>query len=180
MEKNNSKISRILSLVLRHKPEELGIELDKNGWTDVSTLMQKLRHRGYVINRESLKDIVATNDKKRFTFDTTNNRIRANQGHSVDVDLELVSEAPPSILYHGTGSKSLESIMKNGLEKRSRQHVHLSADLDTAIKVGTRHGRVVVLMVDTASMSNDGFEFFKSKNDVWLTDNVPSKYLKLC
>ena len=177
-EKQITHISKFLSLVLRHQPETIGIELDQNGWTDVDTLLKNSNSYGIKIDKETLNHIVETNSKKRFAFNETFDRIRASQGHSVEIELGYTSQKPPEILYHGTGEKSVQSILETGLEKQSRQQVHLSADIETAIKVGQRHGKPFVFKVFAEQMINDKFEFFISDNGVWLTDNVPTKYLK--
>ena len=177
-EKQITHLSKFLSLVLRHQPETIGIELDQNGWTDVDTLIKKSGSCGIKLDQETLKHIVATNSKKRFAFNDTFDRIRASQGHSIEIELGYTSQKPPEILYHGTGEKSVQSILDTGLEKRNRQQVHLSADVETAIKVGQRHGKPFVFKVLAEQMYNDKFEFFISDNGVWLTDNVPAKYLK--
>ena len=171
-------ISKFLSLVLRHKPETIGIELDQNGWTDVDTLLEKSNNYGIKLDNLTLKYIVETNSKKRFAFNDTFNRIRASQGHSVEIELGYTSQKPPENLYHGTGEKSVQSILDTGLQKQNRQQVHLSADIETAIKVGQRHGKPFVFRVLAEQLFNDKFEFFISDNGVWLTDNVPTKYLK--
>jgi len=170
--------SKFLSLVLRHKPETIGIQLDDNGWTDVKILIEKSNSHGIAIDLETLKHIVETNSKKRFAFNETLDRIRASQGHSVEIELGYTNQKPPEILYHGTGEKSVQSILNMGIEKGSRQHVHLSGDIETAIKVGQRHGKPFVIEVLSEQMYKDGFEFYLSDNGVWLTDNVPTKYLK--
>jgi putative RNA 2'-phosphotransferase len=177
-EKENIRISKFLSLVLRHKPETIGIELDDNGWTDVQILIDKVNKTDLSLNVETLKHVVKTNAKKRFAFNETFDKIRANQGHSVEVELGYSSQIPPTILYHGTGQKSVDSILKTGLEKRNRHHVHLSADIETAIKVGQRHGKPIVLEVLAGQMHNDKHVFYLSDNGVWLTDSVPSLYLR--
>lgn len=176
-EKQITHISRFLSLVLRHQPETIGIELDQNGWTDVDTLLKNSNSYGIKFDKVILKHIVETNAKKRFAFNETFDRIRASQGHSVEIDLGYTSQKPPEVLYHGTSQKSVHSILDTGLEKKSRQQVHLSADIETAIKVGQRHGKPFVFKVLAEQMFNDKFEFFISDNGVWLTDNVPTKYL---
>lgn len=176
-EKQIIDISRFLSLILRHKPETIGIKLDKNGWADVEELIEKVNKQKQNLDIDILKHIVDTNSKKRFIFSSDLKKIRANQGHSINVDLGLKIEVPPFILYHGTSDDNFDSIMKNGLEKRNRQHVHLSKDIDTAVNVGRRHGKVIVFEVSARKMHTDGFKFFLSENGVWLTDNVPSKYL---
>jgi len=175
--KQLTHISKFLSLVLRHKPETIGVQLDKNGWVDVEELLEKANNYGIKFDKEVLTYIVETNSKKRFAFNPTCSKIRASQGHSVDIELGYTSQKPPEILYHGTGEKSVQSILNTGLEKRNRQHVHLSSDLETAIKVGQRHGKPFVFKVFAEKMHNDKFEFFISDNGVWLTDNVPTKYL---
>jgi len=178
-EKQTTQISKFLSLVLRHHPETIGIKLDQNGWTGIEDLIEKANDKGINFDRETLNYIVATNAKKRFAFNETSDKIRASQGHSIAIELGYTNQKPPEILYHGTGEKSVQSIVSTGLEKRSRQHVHLSGDIKTAIKVGQRHGKPFVFKVLAQQMYNDNFTFFISDNGVWLTDNVPAKYLKL-
>ena len=177
-DKQITQISKFLSLVLRHHPETISIQLDQNGWTDINELLEKATNYGIRFDREILNHIVATNSKKRFAFNDTLDKIRASQGHSVDIELGYTNQKPPEILFHGTGEKSVQSILEKGLEKRSRQHVHLSCDLETAIKVGQRHGKPFVFKVLAEQMYNDNFQFFISDNGVWLTDNIPAKYLK--
>ena len=178
-EKQIKHTSKFLSLVLRHKPETIGIELDPNGWTDVGVLIERANQFGVSLDLATLKAIVDTNEKKRFAFDETSNRIRASQGHSLNIDLGHANQKPPKILYHGTAEKAVAAILEYGLEKRDRQHVHLSSDITTAIKVGQRHGKPVVFQVRSELMHADNFEFFLSDNGVWLTEHVPSKYLDL-
>lgn len=170
-------VSRFLSLVLRHKPETIGLKLDKAGWVDVDVLIAQLAEHGKVVSREEIDTIVATNDKKRYVLSEDGLRIKAAQGHSVDVELELKRETPPLTLYHGTVDKYLKDIAKTGLQKMSRHHVHLSKDNETAVKVGSRRGAPVILQVEAKRMHNDGFKFYISENGVWLTDSVPSKYI---
>lgn len=177
-EKQLTQISKFLSLVLRHQPETISIQLDQNGWADVNELIEKANKYGVKFDRETLNHIVATNSKKRFAFNDALDKIRASQGHSIEIELGYTSQKPPEILFHGTGEKSVQSILDTGLEKRSRQHVHLSSDLATAINVGQRHGKPYIFKVLAEQMYNDNFQFFISENGVWLTDNVPSKYLK--
>lgn len=177
---NNSeknKTSKFLSLVLRHKPETIGIELDNGGWVNILELIQKSNQFGVDLDFEILKNIVETNDKKRFSISKDFKRIRANQGHSINVDLGYKNQEPPKFLFHGTGEKSVDSIKQNGLQKRSRQHVHLSSELETAIKVGQRHGKPFVFKVKSKEMFDDGFKFYISDNGVWLTEEVPKQYL---
>jgi putative RNA 2'-phosphotransferase len=177
-EKQIAKISKFLSLVLRHRPETIGIKLDENGWVNVDELLKKSGDAGIKFDFDILKYVVATNNKKRFAFNDTLDKIRASQGHSVDVELGYEQQTPPGILYHGTAISNVHSILLTGLEKRQRQHVHLSKDTETAIKVGSRHGKPVVFEVSALLMHNDGFKFFLSENGVWLTDFVPSQYIK--
>ena len=177
-EKENIKTSKFLSLVLRHQPELIGLELDESGWTNVNDLIIKTNEYGIKLDFEILQYIVDTNSKKRFSLSFDFNKIRANQGHSVEVDLGYVVQVPPEILYHGTAIQHVESILQLGIEKRDRHHVHLSYDVETAIKVGQRHGKVFIFEVHAGQMHKDNFQFYKSENGVWLTDNVPAKYLK--
>ncbi|NCD68841.1 RNA 2'-phosphotransferase [Mucilaginibacter agri] len=178
-EKENTQISKFLSLVLRHQPEAIGITLDEQGWVAVDELLNKLTNHGTPITYDALNHIVESNAKKRFAFNEDHTRIRASQGHSVSIELGYSPQIPPVILYHGTGSQSVDAILNSGLDKRNRQHVHLSSDLETAVKVGQRHGKPVVLTVDTMAMHRDGYTFFISENGVWLTDHVPASYLSL-
>ncbi|RRB07939.1 RNA 2'-phosphotransferase [Larkinella rosea] len=177
-DKRITEISKFLSMVLRHKPEKIGIQLDENGWTDVADLLEKSNRFGIPFDLEMLKHIVDTNPKQRFALNAAQDKIRANQGHSVPIELGYASQEPPEILYHGTAEKSVQSILATGLEKRNRQHVHLSSDLETALKVGQRHGIPFVFKVFAKQMYNDKFEFYRSDNGVWLTHEVPVNYLK--
>lgn len=173
------KVSKYLSYHLRHHPEKLGLILDVGGWVSVDDLLKAANKSGFLISLSELQEVVANNDKKRFSFDQTGGKIRANQGHSVGVDLLLESVEPPEMLYHGTGKDSVESILSQGLLKMSRHHVHLSADIESAKKVGQRHGIPAVFVVDAAGMYKEGYQFYCSDNGVWLVDNVPPKYLQL-
>jgi putative RNA 2'-phosphotransferase len=175
---NNKQFSKFLSLILRHRPEVIGIALDENGWANVEELLDNIKQSGKDVDLEQLKEVVASNDKQRFTFDEKYQMIRANQGHSIPVKLEMPAIQPPSILYHGTAKKNIPSILEKGILKGSRQHVHLSSDQDTAVKVGQRYGKPVVLKIKTGKMYAEGCLFFLSKNGVWLTDFVPSKYIQ--
>lgn len=177
-EKKQTHISKFLSLVLRHKPEIIGIKLDLNGWIDVSELIEKSNKYGIQFDRETLNHIVTTNSKKRFAFNDKLDKIRASQGHSIEIELGYTNQKPPETLFHGTSEKSVQSILENGLERQTRQHVHLSSDIDTAIKVGQRHGKPFLFLVLAEQMHKDNFEFYISDNGVWLTNNVPIKYLK--
>ena len=172
------KISKYLSKHLRHTPDQIGITLAEGGWVSVDELLAACAKHNFSISLEQLKQVVENNDKKRFSFDSTGTRIRANQGHSVEVDLQLEAAVPPDILYHGTAKSAVQSILQTGLNKMSRHHVHLSLDIPTAIKVGKRHGIPVVLAIDAAAMHRDGYQFYCSDNGVWLVDSVPSKYIQ--
>jgi putative RNA 2'-phosphotransferase len=169
-------ISKFLSLILRHKPEEINLQLDENGWVSVKELIEKANAKGIVLDKAMLEVIVETNDKKRFAFNTDKTMIRASQGHSIDVELKLDPVQPPGILYHGTATRFLESIMSGGLQKQSRQHVHLSATVETAKAVGSRHGKPAILAIDAKAMHIESFKFYLSANNVWLTDEVPVKF----
>lgn len=166
-----------MSLVLRHKPEEIGLHLDDNGWADVSELIERMNAKGIKATIEIINEVVATNEKKRFAFNDDKTRVRASQGHSVDIDLALKPAEPPEFLYHGTGEKNVNVILAEGIQKRSRQHVHLSADKETAVNVGSRHGKPIVLIVLSGEMYQDGKLFYLSANGVWLTDFVETKYI---
>ena len=176
-EKELVKISRFLSLVLRHQPDLIGIQLDENGWTDIDALLERSNRHGISIDKEILNQIVATNSKKRFAVNENLDKIRASQGHSVIIELGYKSQQPPDILFHGTSEGSVRSIFETGIEKRSRQHVHLSNDMETAVLVGRRHGKPYVFKVSAGKMHNDNFEFYLSDNNVWLTEHVPPIYL---
>lgn len=176
-EKQLKTKSKFLSLVLRHRPELIGIQLDEQGWISVSTLLEKMQAFGKAMDLETLEEVVANNNKKRFAFNADKTMIRANQGHSIDIDLGYQPATPPASLYHGTAKKYIESIMRSGIQKRQRHHVHLSADLATAKSVGSRHGNPVILIIDTARMLADGISFYKSENDVWLTEHIDPKYI---
>lgn len=171
------KVSKFLSLVLRHKPEEIGLTLDENGWADVEELIRLINQAGSRLTRPLLERVVAENDKKRFAFSDDGLRIRASQGHSIEVDLALVPQVPPELLYHGTATRFLDSIRETGLVAGKRQHVHLSLDLETASKVGKRHGRLHLLTIRAGEMHRDGRLFYCSANGVWLTELVPLEYI---
>ncbi len=172
------RVSKFLSNHLRHDPAGLGLTLAPGGWVDVDELLAACAKKNVRLTRDELNEVVAENSKQRFSFDETGARIRANQGHSVDVDLQLVPATPPAVLYHGTGYLAAEAIRREGLRKMKRHHVHLSADGETARIVGARHGRPVVFLVDAQAMHDDGHTFFRSDNGVWLTDDVPPAYLR--
>jgi putative RNA 2'-phosphotransferase len=172
-------LSKYLSKYLRHRPADLGIELAPRGWVAVDELLAASARRGFPISREELDEVVAHNDKKRFAFDESGTRIRAQQGHSVLVDLGLQPTKPPPVLYHGTPERNLSQILRDGLEKMRRHHVHLSPDETSATVVGARRGRPVVLTVNAAAMDQDSWTFYRSGNGVWLVERVPPRYLSL-
>lgn len=173
--------SKFLSLILRHRPEVAGITLDEAGWVDVSELLTAFQTTADKpwYTKEVLSEVVDTNDKKRFEYSEDGTRIRASQGHSLKVDLGYEETEPPSILYHGTATRFMDKIQASGLSKMQRHHVHLSADLNLARSVGTRHGKPVVVYVDAEAMHQDGHKFYVTPNGVWLTDNVASHYFLL-
>jgi len=171
------KISKFLSLVLRHKPETIDLKLDENGWADTNSLIEGMIDAKFSVDLEILKTIVKSSDKQRFKFNDDFSKIRANQGHSVNVDLKLEQKEPPEILFHGTALRNLDSIKQNGLLKQNRHHVNLSSDSETARKVGMRYGKPIVLKIEAEKMNKDGIEFFLSENDVWLTEKVDTKYI---
>lgn len=171
-------ISKLLSLVLRHQPEVLGIQLDQNGWVEVDFLLEKLKGKSPDMNFERLERIVYTNDKQRFGFNEDLTKIRANQGHSIEVDVELKPELPPELLYHGTVDKFLDGIRAEGLKKGTRLYVHLSKDLETATKVGSRRGKPVILTIHARQMAEAGHVFYLSENGVWLCEAVPSNFIQ--
>jgi putative RNA 2'-phosphotransferase len=177
-EKQLVRVSKFLSKHLRHTPHLLGLELQSGGWVAVDDLLAAAARRGFPISRADLDRVVAENNKQRFAFDDTGTLIRANQGHSVDVDLDLQPQAPPPVLYHGTGAGAVAAIRREGLRKMRRHAVHLSADTATAHNVGARHGPPVVFVVDAAAMQAAGHVFYCAANGVWLTDGVPPAYLR--
>lgn len=177
--KRLNAVSKFLSLYLRYEPEGLGLPLEPGGWVPIDALLAGAQKKGFLISREELGRVVAESDKQRFAIDESSLRIRANQGHSVEVDLQLSPAEPPAELFHGTGSTSVDAILATGLERRARHHVHLSPDTETATKVGQRHGTPVVLVIDAAKMRADGHTFFRSANGVWLVDEVPPRYFRL-
>ena len=173
----SNETSKYVSLILSHKPEVIGISLDEHGWADVDELMEGIS-RTHPLTMESLEEIVRTDEKQRYSFNEDKTLIRANQGHSVPVDVELEEIIPPEYLYHGTGEKYVDSINKQGLIPKSRLYVHLSSDTETAGKVGFRHGKSYIYRVLSGKMAQDGYHFFRSVNGVWLTREVPTDYLK--
>ena len=172
------KVSKYLAKHLRHQPERIGLTLQPGGWVPVAELLKACAAHGFALSRAELDEVVATNDKQRFAIDGSADRIRANQGHSVDVDLGLPPAPPPATLYHGTAFGTVDAILREGLHPMRRQHVHLSGDVETATRVGARHGRPVVLVVDAARLHADGHVFYRADNGVWLTDAVPARYLR--
>ena len=179
MKKELISTSKFLSLILRHKPETIGLSLDAHGWVSIQALLDAANAHDHPISRELLDEVVFTNDKKRFSYSPDGWMIRANQGHSIEVDLELEPIEPPAILYHGTVDRVLNSIQATGLQKMNRQYVHLSATVEIASCVGGRRGKPVVLSIDTEKMYRDEHLFFLSPNGVWFTDSVPWKYITL-
>lgn len=175
--KDQTRLSKFLSLILRHEPEKVGLTLDEAGWVAVTALLTALAHHGQLITRQTLEHIVATSEKKRFALSDDGLRIRASQGHSVEVELGYAPATPPPLLYHGTVDRFLDSIRKTGLIKGDRHHVHLSPDTATATTVGARRGKPVLLTIDAAAMTRQGLLFYRSANGVWLTDHVPAKFI---
>ncbi|WP_205502377.1 RNA 2'-phosphotransferase [Rufibacter psychrotolerans] len=176
---NDKDLSKFLSLVLRHQPQKIGITLDPNGWAEVAELLNKMQQKGMPVDLEQLQRVVATNHKQRFAFHPDQTRIRANQGHSVPVDVGLLPATPPEILFHGTSTASAAAIMGEGIRKQSRLHVHLSADVPTALQVGRRHGKPIVFRVKSQEMHQNGEVFYLSENGVWLTEYVAPQYLEV-
>lgn len=172
-----TKISKYLSFILRHKPEEIGAVLDENGWLSIDELIEKTT--SYSLTPELISEVVVTNDKQRFAISKDGLYIKANQGHSVNVDLDLEPSTPPPYLYHGTAERNLGKIMSDGLRKMDRHHVHLSESVDTALKVGVRYGKPVILEIDTGKVVQYGLKFFVTDNNVWLVDRVPVEAISI-
>lgn len=175
MKNNTHNISKYLSYILRHKPESIGLVLDDRGWANIKELISKTTE--YTLTHEMIMQIVLESEKQRFSI--KDDKIRANQGHSINVDLVLEELKPPQILYHGTADRFLTSIKQQGLLPQERQHVHLSSNIETAIEVGKRHGKVIILQIDALKMHQHGYAFYHSKNKVWLTDNIPVIYISV-
>lgn len=173
------KLSVFISLILRHKPDVAGIQLDEHGWANVDELINGINNTGRNIDINILEEIVTTDNKQRYSFNDDKTLIRANQGHSIPVDVELEEKQPPEYLYHGTADRFLDSITTEGLKPMSRLYVHLSSDEETALKVGKRHGKPVVLRIKSEEMYNDGIKFYLSQNGVWLTKYVDVKYIEI-
>jgi putative RNA 2'-phosphotransferase len=178
-DKRRVHVSRFLSRHLRHAPEDLGLTLEPGGWAPIDAVLAGATAAGVRITREALDEVVRTSDKQRFAIDETGTKIRANQGHSVEVDLQLEPTEPPAELFHGTAERNVAAILRDGLRKMARHHVHLSPDSDTASRVGQRHGKPVILVVDTAAMRAAGHLFYRSANGVWLVDEVPAQHLRV-
>ncbi len=170
-------MGRFLSLVLRHRPEKIGLKLEEQGWVEIDRLIQLSNAHGQALNRELLEEIVRTNDKKRFSMSEDGLKIRANQGHSVPIDLGFQAETPPPVLFHGTATRFEKAIRLEGLLAKSRHHVHLSLDPETARRVGGRHGKPLVLEINSQAMHKAGYEFFLSENQVWLAHSVPVQFI---
>jgi putative RNA 2'-phosphotransferase len=177
MKERHVRVSKFLSLVLRHQPGKVGITLDGEGWVSVSRLLEALNAHGLRLSLDELREVVGANDKQRFAFSPDGLSIRASQGHSVQVELGYEPSEPPTTLYHGTAERSLPSIREQGLVKGRRHHVHLSEQEATAVTVGRRYGRPVILTIASGAMHADGHQFFRSANGVWLTEHVPVRYI---
>jgi putative RNA 2'-phosphotransferase len=178
-DKRRVHVSRFLSRHLRHAPADLGLTLEAGGWVPIDAVLAGAAAAGMRITREELDEVVRTSDKQRFAIDETGTKIRANQGHSVEVDLQLEASEPPAELFHGTAERNVAGILRAGLRKMARHHVHLSPDTETATRVGQRHGKPVVLVVDAAGMRAAGHLFYRSANGVWLVDEVPARFLRV-
>jgi putative RNA 2'-phosphotransferase len=175
---DDTRISKFLSLVLRHKPEEIGLKLNDEGWAHIEDLIDNSKQKGFDLTIELLKRVVENNDKKRFSFSEDFSKIRANQGHSIDVNLQLKPTQPPVVLYHGTIKKNITSIFEKGLLKQNRNYIHLTNNYDLACTIGKRYGSPVVLEVAALQMHSKGYDFFISKNEVWLTDHIPPEFIQ--
>jgi putative RNA 2'-phosphotransferase len=176
-DKETIRTSKFLSLVLRHEPERIGLKLGEAGWVSVEELLQAVHRHGVALTLDQLKHIVATSDKKRFAFSDDGQRIRASQGHSVEIDLQYPPQTPPEILYHGTAARFLDGIRKDGLQRMERHDVHLSAETKVTLQVGGRHGKPVLLIIRAGEMHRAGFVFRCSANGVWLVNNVPAEFI---
>lgn len=177
--KRTVTVSKYLSKHLRHAPEAIGITLEPNGWVGVDDLLAATARHGFPITREELEEVVRGSDKQRFALDPTGTKLKANQGHSTEVELHFTAAAPPAVLYHGSVERNVESILATGLDKGRRHHVHLSKDIATATTVGSRRGEAIIFVVDAARMAADGLPFWVSDNGVWLADAVPPQYLRV-
>jgi len=178
-QKDDTSLSRHLCFVLRHDPGSIGLTVQqKGGWANISELITKLRGSGVQIDRETLERIVREDNKQRYSISPDGKCIRCNQGHSFYVEMDMEERIPPDALYHGTATRFLESIRQSGIKSMSRNFVHLSGDIPTAFKVGERHGKPVVLVIDAAKMAADGYVFRISENGVWQSDAIPWCYVK--
>ena len=178
MDKKLVTLSKFLSMILRHRPEEIAIMLDENGWVNIEELIELSgKNLGVNFTKDEIRQMMEENDKPRFSFNKDETKIKANYGHSVPVDLALEPATPPEILYHGTAIRFLDNLQKEGIIRRARNYVHLFSDEDTALEVGVRHGKPIVLIVKTGKMVRDGFTFFKTDDDTWLTEKVPKEYV---
>lgn len=172
-------LGKFISLILRHKPETIGLELDKNGYLPVSSLIENVNtYSSFELDREKLDDLVLNNSKKRYEYNEDETKIRARQGHSLSVDVDLMEKEPPSFLYHGTAERFLPDILKQGIVKKSRQFVHLSETKEVAKTVGSRHGKALVLTIEAQKLFQAGQKFYLSRNDVWLTNDIRPDYIK--
>jgi len=178
IDKEIIRTSKFLSLVLRHKPEQVGLKLDSAGWVGVTELLRTVNGHGVPLTLEQLNHIVATSDKKRFAFNDDGTRIRSSQGHSVKVDLQYAPKVPPELLYHGTATRFLDSIHDKGLLKMERHHVHLSAEKVVTVQVGARHGKPALLIIRAGDMHRAGHVFYRSANGVWLVEHVPPQFIE--
>jgi putative RNA 2'-phosphotransferase len=178
MDQETLALSKFISLVLRHRPDIISLDMDEQGWCDVNQLIDNMNKDGKTISYEKLNEIVETDNKQRYSFNEDQTKIRANQGHSIQVDLKLKCVVPPQFLYHGTVEKFINSIMHSGLQKKERQFVHLSADFNTAEIVAKRRGEPIILKILSGRMFEEGYQFFKSENEVWLVDHVPIRYIE--
>ena len=174
---SSKKLSKFLSHVLRHRPDAIGLCLDEAGWAEITELVEKARTIGFNLTSTLIQRIVVSSDKQRFSISSDGRRIRANQGHSIAIELGLPEMEPPNILYHGTARRKLAAIRSQGISRGKRNHVHLSADIYSAVRVGSRHGQPAVLTVLAAKMYQTGSRFYRSENGIWLTEHVPPEYL---
>jgi len=172
------RVSKFLAKYLRHEPEALGLALMPGGWVSIAAVIEGARQKDFPLTLEEIRECVKLNDKGRFSLDQTQTLIRANQGHSTPVDLQLAEKQPPELLYHGSVGRFIPDIKTKGLLRMGRHHVHLSPDTETAHKVGTRRGKPIILIVQSGAMFRDGYKFFQSENGVWLTDRVPPQYIQ--
>ena len=180
MSKQHAEVSKFLSYVLRHEPQAIGLTLDSEGWAEIGALIDGARQSGRILDADLIRAVVASSDKKRFAISADGLRIRAVQGHSTtSVAITYAERVPPEFLYHGTATRFLESILKEGLRPGERQHVHLSEDVQTATTVGQRYGKPVVLKIEALRMHRQGFKFYQAENGVWLTDHVPASFVAM-